>query len=164
MNFLYINIMKKTRLLYMLVMALMLTLSSCDKDETIYMTEPYIWLKSESGLSNIVVKSDVKNINTYSIILSAGQQKENLTVNYEITVGDGLQQGVDFEIVTEGNSITFLPGIFDMPIRIKWLPHKVDPSKDNSLTIKLTGNSKNYCIGMPGPDHMNSSIKIVKQN
>lgn len=156
--------MKKTRILYMLVMALMLTLSSCDKDETIYMTEPYIWLKSESGLSNIVVKSDVKNINTYSIILSAGQQKDNLTVNYEITVGDGLQQGVDFEIVTEGNSITFLPGIFDMPIRIKWLPHKVDPSKDNSLTIKLTDNSKNYCIGMPGPDHMNSSIKIVKQN
>ena len=99
--------MNKTRLLYMFVMALMLTLSSCDKDETIYMTEPYIWLKSESGLSNIVVKSDVKNINTYSIILSAGQQKENLTVNYEITVGDGLQQGVDFEIVTEGNSITF---------------------------------------------------------
>ncbi len=156
--------MKNIRIITCIATLLLLMFSSCDKDETVYMTEPYVWLKSESGLSNIVVKSDVKNINTYSVVLSATQQKENLTVNYEILVGNGLQQGVDFEMVTEGNSLTLLPGIFDMPIRIRWLPHKVDPSKDNTLTIKLTGNSKNYCIGMPGPDHLNSSIRIEKQN
>ena len=152
------------RFLTIVLTMLVFVCSSCDKDETVYMTDSYVWLKSETGLSHIIVKSDVKNINTYNIVLSAAQQKENLTVNYEILVGNGLQQGVDFEMVTEGNSLTLLPGIFDMPIRIKWLPHKVDPSKDNTLTIRLTGNSKNYCIGMPGPDHLNSSIKIEKQN
>ena len=152
------------RFLTIVLTMLVFVCSSCDKDETVYMTDSYVWLKSETGLSHIIVKSDVKNINTYNIVLSAAQQTENLTVNYEITVGDGLQPGVDFNLVTAGNAVTFLPGIFDMPIRIQWLPHRVDPSKDNTVTIRITGNSKNYGVGMPGPDHLNSTLTIEKQN
>lgn len=139
-------------------------LTACDKDETTYMDQPFVRIATEQGTSSVVVKTDVKNINTYNVILSAPRQTDNLTVDYEVTVGDGLQAGVDFEMVTTGNSLLFLPGIFDMPIRIQWLPHKVDPTKDNTIRIRLTGNSKNYNLGMPGPDHLQSELVIEKQN
>ena len=36
--------------------------------------------------------------------------------------------------------------------------------KDNTLTIRLTGNSKGYNIGFPGPDHIQSQVTIEKRN
>ena len=87
-----------------------------------------------------------------------------LVVNYEIVVGDGLQEGVDYELVTTGNQLTFEPGIYDMPIRIKWLAHPVDETKDNTLTIRLTGNSQSLHLGVPGPDGLQKQLVIEKKN
>ena len=50
------------RFLTIVLTMLVFVCSSCDKDETVYMTDSYVWLKSETGLSHIIVKSDVKNI------------------------------------------------------------------------------------------------------
>ena len=85
-------------------------------------------------------------------------------MNYEIKVGDGLQTGVDYELVTTGNTLTFEPGVYDMPIRIKWLPHTVDAQKDNTLTITLTGNNQNLALGLPGNANRQKVLTITKQN
>ena len=66
--------------------------------------------------------------------------------------------------VTTGNQLTFEPGIYDMPIRIKWLAHPVDETKDNTLTIRLTGNSQNLHLGVPGPDGLQKQLVIEKKN
>ena len=51
-----------------------------------------------------------------------------------------------------------------MPIRIKWLAHPVDETKDNTLTIRLTGNSQNLQLGVPGPDGLQKQLVIEKKN
>ena len=111
-----------------------------------------------------MVLSNVNNIDTYVVSVSSKMLTTALVVNYEIVVGDGLQQGVDYELVTTGNQLTFEPGIYDMPIRIKWLAHPVDETKDNTLTIRLTGNSQNLHLGVPGPDGLQKQLVIEKKN
>lgn len=141
-----------------------LTLVSCDKDEAVTFTEPFIRVATERGASSVVVRSNVKNVNTYYIYLSSQPLTANLEVNYEVLVGDGLQSGVDFELVTPATTITFLPGIYEMPVRVRWLEHTVDPTKDNTLTIRLVSNSMNFCMGYPGPDALQRQLVITKEN
>ena len=143
---------------------LLLTFSSCNKDEGEYFSEPFIRIATETGASRPVVKSGVKNVNTYYIYLSSTPLSANLEVNYEVKVGNGLQPGVDFELVNKTNALTFLPGIYNMPIRIRWMPHRLDPDKDNTITITLVSNSMNLTMGYPGPDHLQRELVIEKQN
>lgn len=143
---------------------ILLALVSCGKDESVTFTEPFIRVSTETGASSTVVRSNVKNINTYYIYLSSKPLTTNLEVNYEVIIGDGLQSGVDFELVNPSNQITFLPGIYEMPIRIRWMEHTVDPKKDNTLTIRLVSNSQNFTMGYPGPDESQRQLVITKEN
>ena len=143
---------------------LLLMFSSCNKDEEEYFTEPFIRIATETGVSRTVVKSDVRNVNTYYIYLSSTPLSANLEVNYEVKVGNGLQSGVDFELVNKANALTFLPEIYNMPVRIRWMPHRVDPDKDNTITISLVSNSMNLTMGYPGPDHLQRELVIEKTN
>lgn len=138
--------------------------SSCADDGPEVYDQSFVRIATQSGAASTVVMSDVKAVNTYYVYLSSPALTENLEVSYEITVGDGLQNGVDYQIVTTENPLVFLPGIYTMPIRIRWLEHRVDPSKDNTITIRLTGNSKNFTLGFPGPDHVQSQLVIEKCN
>lgn len=146
------------------LLTILLTLAACGKDESVTFTEPFIRVSTETGASSTVVRSNVKNINTYYIYLSSQPLSANLEVNYEVIVGDGLQAGVDFELVNPSNQITFLPGIYAMPIRIRWMEHTVDPTKDNTLTIRLVSNSMNLAMGYPGPDAVQRQLVITKEN
>lgn len=141
-----------------------LTLVSCDKDEAVTFKQPFLRVASATGSSNVVVRSNVKNVNTYYIYLSSEPLTANLEVNYEVIVGDGLQAGVDFELLNTTNAVTFLPGIYEMPVRVRWLEHTVDPSKDNTLTIRLVSNSLNITMGYPGPDALQHELIITKEN
>ncbi|SJN49722.1 hypothetical protein FM120_23975 [Sphingobacterium faecium PCAi_F2.5] len=49
-----------------------------------------------------------------------------------------------------------------MPITIRWINHPIQEGKDNTLIIRLLSNDKDITIGMPGPDHKQSSLKITK--
>lgn len=138
--------------------------SSCADDGPEAFDQPFVRIATESGASSIVVMSDVKAVNTYTVYLSSRALTDNLEVSYEIVVGDGLVSGVDYQVVTTENPLVFLPGIYTMPIRIRWLEHRVDPSKDNTVTIRLTGNSKGFALGFPGPDHVQSQLVIEKRN
>lgn len=147
-----------------LLLVLTLIAGACSKDEKEPFDVPYVHIMTDTGLSRVVVKSEVNNINTYKVYVSTVPLTTNLEVNYQVIVGDGLKQGVDFELVTKGSMLTFLPGIYDMPIRVRWIPHQVDETKDNTLTIRLSGNNQGIHLGMPGPDGLQRELVIEKQN
>ena len=100
----------------------LVALCGCQKEEFEGFDMPFVKVTTTTGASQTVVLSNVNNINTYVVSVSSKMLTTALVVNYEIVVGDGLQEGVDYELVTTGNQLTFEPGIYDMPIRIKWLP------------------------------------------
>ena len=73
--------------------------------------------------------------------------------------------GNDNRKITIGRIITRpLPGIYDMPIRIRWMPNHLDENKDNTITIRLTGNNQGLTMGLPGPDGLQRELVIEKQN
>lgn len=154
--------MKMKKVLYILF--LIGALYSCDQEETVYFDEPFVRICTSTGEARTVVLSNVRNTNTYSVYLSSRPITDSLEVSYEVIVGNGLQEDVDYKVVTTANPLVFLPGINDMPIRIRWLKNPVDPTKDNTVTIRLTGNSKGYNLGFPGPDHVQSEVVIEKRN
>lgn len=141
-----------------------LCLSGCDDGQPEVFDQPFVYIANQAGASNVTVVSDMNAVNTYTVYLSSKALDSNLTVYYEVIVGAGLQPGIDFQLVTQGNSLTFLPGIYDMPIRVKWLPHKVDPDKDNTLVIRLLSTDPAVNIGYPGPAHNQSELVITKIN
>ena len=154
--------MKMKKVLYILF--LISALYSCDQEESVYFDEPFVRICTSTGEARTVVLSNVRNTNTYSVYLSSRPITDSLEVSYEVIVGDGLTEDVDYKVVTTANPLVFLPGINDMPIRIRWLKNPVDPTKDNTVTIRLTGNSKGYNLGFPGPDPVQSEVVIEKRN
>lgn len=138
--------------------------TACADQEGEWFDEPFVRISTDTGQASTVVLSNVRNVNTYSVYLSSRPITDSLEVSYEIIVGSGLQEDVDYKVVTTQNPLVFLPGIYDMPIRIRWLKNPVDPEKDNTVTIRLTGNSKGYNLGYPGPDHKQSEVTIEKRN
>jgi hypothetical protein len=112
--------------------------------------------------STATVSATAKVVGTYTVYLSSARFAEPVEVTYKISVGAGLKEGVDYKLITQGDKLVFLPGIFDMPIRIQWLPSPIDVTKDNTLTITLVSNNQDYTIGLPGPDHNQSVFTITK--
>lgn len=150
------------KLLYIFI--LLGAIYSCDQEETVFFDEPFVRICTNTGEARTVVLSNVRNTNAYTVYLSSRPITDSLEVSYEIIVGDGLKEDVDYKVVTTANPLVFFPGINDMPIRVRWLRNPVDPEKDNTLTIRLTGNSKGYNLGFPGPDHVQSEVVIEKRN
>lgn len=136
-------------------------LTSCGLNELPEYNLKYIHIMMNES-SETTVSSKANMIGTYNVYLSAPASEETVTVTYEIIAGDGLKEGVDYKIITQGNILTFLPGIYDMPIRIQWFSNTLDPKKDNTLKIKLISNDKGYSIGLPGPNQNQSVFTIRK--
>jgi len=147
-----------------LYLIMMVAFVGCANQEGEWFDEPFVRIATPTGTANTVVLTDVRNVNAYTVYMSSRPITDSLEVSYEIIVGDGLVEDVDYKVVTTQNPLVFLPGIYDVPIRIRWLRHIVDPSKDNTLTIRLTGNSKGYNLGYPGPGHVQSQVVIEKRN
>jgi hypothetical protein len=136
---------------------------SCGLDENEPYDNAFIHIMKD-GTSSTKVTSRSNFVATYYVYLSSTPLDEILEVTYEIKAGDGLQAGRDYELITTGNKLVFMPGIFDMPIRIKWLPNSIDPSKNNTLTISLISNNQNITMGLPGPDQLQKEFVITKTN
>ncbi len=148
-----------------LAVATTLLLSSCKKDEPY--DHPFIYViqaDDDAYAATSTVSSQATVVRTYNICLSSKELTENLVVDYSFTVGDGLKAGVDFERVTTGNQIVFVPGVYSMPIRIRWLPSEIDASKDNSITIRIENTSLGFTLGFPGPDQLSRQHTIRKIN
>lgn len=135
--------------------------ASCSKESVPY-NHPFFHINFENR-STIEVLSNRKDTVNYKIYLSSQLQFEPIELTYEIVPGDGLEEGRDYELLTKGTSLTFAQGIFERPVRIAWKESILDPAKKNTLTIRLLSNSKNFTMGLPGPDQLEKQLIITKK-
>lgn len=136
--------------------------SSCSKNEHERYDLRFVHIMDNES-STVNVSSKGNSIGTYNIYLSAPQFLEPVTVTFKITAGAGLTEGVDYELMTTGTEVTFLPGIYDMPIRIRWMAKPVDPSLDNTIKIELLKvSNSSFTLGLPGKDMLQRSLTITK--
>lgn len=150
--------------------ALLLCATSCEDKVEVLFDTPFISITGEDGTSSseqILNKND-GYLSTLIVRVCASDNffKEAITVDYELICGDGLKEGVDFTLQKSTSSpLKFDKGIYSMPVRIRWNTNKdFDPSKDNTLTVRLTGSSDpEMLIGYPGPDKIHSSFTFTKK-
>ncbi|NGF57566.1 hypothetical protein G5B00_13690 [Parapedobacter sp. SGR-10] len=141
---------------------IMLLLTACGKEEQQPFDHPFLHIMN-NNTSSETVNYMANSVRTYNVYLSSKPLTENLEVTFQVTPGNGLKEGVDYEMVTPGNTLVFLPGIYDMPIRVRWMASPaLDPNNDNTLTIELVSNSQGITLGLPGPDQLQKKFVITK--
>lgn len=156
---------KNIILAFFLLMSSLLLSSSCNK---FTMFEDYYVAFDIIKSSPRFVSAKAAYTSDYYLHLCSSLPAEPVEVELSFTAGDGLKQGVDYEIVRPANIsgnktvLKFLPGIYEQKITIKWLPHELDDKKDNTLTLNIESASGGIIQGLPGPDAKNRSIKITK--
>lgn len=143
------------------ISVVLLFTSSCNKELITPYDHPFFYIHLNQA-SMVNVQSTRNETIDYKVYFSTKMQYEPITLKYEVIVGNGLQEGVDFELINAVKELVFKPGYFEMPISIRWKSNPIDASKDNSVTIKLLSNDKNITIGLPGPDKHQTELKIVK--
>nr|WP_162988708.1 hypothetical protein [Pedobacter schmidteae] len=143
------------------ILLLMVFISSCSK-ETVPYDHPFFHINFENR-TKIEVNPARKDTVNYKVYLSSSLQFEPIDLTYEIIVGDGLLENRDFVLITKGTTLNFPQGIFERPIKIAWKESVIDPTKNNTLTIRLLSNTRNFTIGMPGPDQLESELLITKK-
>lgn len=100
---------------------------------------------------------------SYTVHYTGSKPSAPIVVNFAVTCGDGLSEGIDYKVATVGGKITFMPGIYDQTIKIDWLPHDIDETKDNTVTISLL-SAGGVTLGYPGPDRLMKDLVIRKYN
>lgn len=154
--------MKKSKYIYILSLLLSITLFSACKDEFEPYDHPFFHIHVNNS-ANVVVATDRNDQVDYKVYFSTKLQFEPVDLKYEVIVGNGLLAGRDFELITQGNTLNFPNGIFERPVSIKWIAAPVDATKNNTIIIRLLSNSKNYTIGLPGPDQLQKELIITKK-
>lgn len=141
-----------------MLMSIAVSAASCNK----------ITLFDEAFVAFDTAKSSVVSINatgeftgSYTLHYTGPKPSAPLVVNFVVTCGNGLAEGVDYEVATAGGKITFMPGIYEQVIKIDWLPHEIDESKDNTVTISLV-SADGVTLGYPGPDKLMKDLVIRK--
>lgn len=151
--------MKKTG--YILMLLCILICSGCDINDLKPFTDYYIAFDTSKS-STTTVNEAGEFAGSYAIHFCTAKRDEAVTVNVEVIPGDGLRENVDYKVIT-ATSVKFAPGVYDKTFTIQWLPNKLDASKDNTLTLRLSGCSdKSVTLGVPGPDEKFRSLKIYK--
>lgn len=127
-----------------------------------------ITLFDEAFVAFDTAKSSVVSINatgeftgSYTLHYTGTKPSAPIVVNFVVTCGNGLAEGVDYKVATAGGKITFMPGIYEQVIKIDWLPHEIDESKDNTVTISLV-SADGVTLGYPGPDKLMKDLVIRK--
>lgn len=127
-----------------------------------------ITLFDEAFVAFDTAKSSVVSINatgeftgSYTLHYTGPKPSAPIVVNFVVTCGNGLAEGVDYKVATAGGKITFMPGIYEQVIKIDWLPREIDESKDNTVTISLV-SANGVTLGYPGPDKLMKDLVIRK--
>ena len=141
-----------------MLMSIAVSAASCNK----------ITLFDEAFVAFDSAKSSVVSINaageftgSYTLHYTGPKPSAPIVVNFVVTCGNGLAEGVDYKVATAGGKITFMPGIYEQVIKIDWLPHEIDESKDNTVTISLV-SADGVTLGYPGPDKLMKDLVIRK--
>ena len=98
---------------------------------------------------------------SYTVHYTGPKPSAPIVVSFAVTCGDGLSEDIDYKVATVGGKITFMPGIYEQVIKIDWLPHEIDESKDNTVTISLV-SADGVTLGYPGPDKLMKDLVIRK--
>ncbi len=141
-----------------MLMSIAVSAASCNK----------ITLFDEAFVAFDTAKSSVVSINatgeftgSYTLHYTGPKPSVPIVVNFVVACGNGLAEGVDYKVATAGGKITFMPGIYEQVIKIDWLPHEIDESKDNTVTISLV-SADGVTLGYPGPDKLMKDLVIRK--
>lgn len=141
-----------------MLMSIAVSAASCNK----------ITIFDEAFVAFDTAKSSVVSINatgeftgSYTLHYTGPKPSAPIVVNFVVTCGNGLAEGVDYKVATAGGKITFMPGIYEQVIKIDWLPHEIDESKDNTVTISLV-SADGVTLGYPGPDKLMKDLVIRK--
>lgn len=141
-----------------MLMSIAVSAASCNK----------ITLFDEAFVAFDTAKSSVVSINatgeftgSYTLHYTGPKPSAPIVVNFVVTCGNGLAEGVDYKVATAVGKITFMPGIYEQVIKIDWLPHEIDESKDNTVTISLV-SADGVTLGYPGPDKLMKDLVIRK--
>ena len=144
----------------------------CDWHKDVYFDTPFAYIFDNAGGSSATIDSrfgkGVESVLTelkVSISASESYFTEPISVEYEVILGDGLKEGIDYKIQpSTASPLTFSPGTYSLPVRIMWLKTETpDSSKDNTLTIKLSGSSvTDMELGYPGPSHKGQTYVFTK--
>ncbi len=147
-------------------------LGGCEWHEEVYFDTPFASIfDTTGGLSSTIDSNFGKGVESIlselklTISVSSDKFTEPITVDYELIVGDGLTEGVDYKIQkSTASPVKFSVGTYTMPIRILWLKApSPDNSKDNTLTIRLTGSSlDDMLFGYPGPSAKGSAYTFTR--
>lgn len=112
---------------------------------------------------SLVVSIDAEGefTGSYAVHYTGPKPSAPIVVSFAVTCGDGLAEGIDYKVATVGEKITFMPGIYEQTIKIDWLPHDIDETKDNTVTISLL-SADGVSLGYPGPDRLMKDLVIRK--
>ena len=152
----------------LILFAAMALLCGCEKHQEVFFDTPFVRIEDTGGNTAMEIDHTLDNVLTeIRMVVSASSNyfTQPITVEYDTIVGDGLTEGVDFKIQSSHRSpLTFSPGTYTLPIRVIWYKSaSFDTSKDNTLTLRLTGASvPEMLLGVPGPDAKKSEF-IFKQ-
>lgn len=151
--------MKNLRFIIIVLFALVAA-HGCTKDLPLF-DMSYIAFDYNSSSSTSIDCQGIVDAQYY-IHLTSQRLTTNLEVAVDVIPGSGMEEGVDYELITTGNVI-FRPDIYDMPFRIRWLNHEIDKNDENTVTLRLSSsNMDNVILGMPGPDELRRTIVIRK--
>ena len=159
--------MKQILKFAMLVLAAA-TMWSC-YEEPQPLDKPFVYIQDEAGTSNMTLSAQANNVlSDLRVYLSCKRFTEPILVYYDVIVGDGLKEGVDFVIQpTTKSPLTFQPGTYDLPVRIQWKKSEnFDATKDNTVVIALKSVESNigeFYLGLLGPDHLRSTYVFTKK-
>jgi hypothetical protein len=131
-------------------LALVILLAACEKTDHSYQGKPFV----SFGMEEAKV---FKNGSTVNVpVMIADDRSEQVTVTFEVKPrkadnGDDIVEGVDFIVENESTTLTFEPGEGKKYIKIKPIDDYTFTG-DKKIDIAITSNSKNYQMGVPGPD------------
>ena len=123
---------------------------SCGGWEDPVLDNSFVYIADGSGATSAVVSNSSDSGKTTPLYVTLSTVKTSfdapVKVYYEAIPGNGLKENVDYKIADKsGSPLEFTDGDKVMPIRITWLTNPAfDPSKDNTLTIKLTDSNLAY--------------------
>ena len=146
-------------------------LCSCEDRVKVLFDTPFCSIVDEGGSSSSMsVSNDVDGYLTVVYVkmsVSNNYFVSPITIEYDMIVGDGLKEGVDFEIQkTTCSPLLFEQGTYSKPIRLLWYKNPgFDPDKDNTLTLEIKSSSvPEMILGYPGPDSLHKTFKFTKNN
>lgn len=131
---------------------------ACNKIETF----DGAFVAFDTAKSSVVsIDAEGEFTGSYTLHYTGPKPSAPIVVSFAVTCGDGLSEGIDYKVATVGGKITFMPGIYEQTIKIDWLPHDIDETKDNTVAISLL-SAEGVTLGYPGPDRLMKDLVIRK--